>query len=99
MTNRTKLEDVSVVTSLLDIKNDLLEMLKQQESVTGEELWLKYNGTTDYRNGYFVCGIVRIYLMNLDIFQVEEPESAEFIFKMRKREDETENKKNKIINS
>lgn len=58
----------------------LMDMLDHQESVTGEELWLKFNGTTDYRNGYFVY-LIDTFFTTLDTIEIEEPEPAEFIFK------------------
>lgn len=61
----------------------LMKMLDQQESVTGEELWLKFIGKTDYRNGYFVY-MIREFFTTLDTIQVEETEPAEFIFKIKK---------------
>ena len=66
--------------NLNNIKEALMDMLDHQESVTGKELWLKYNGTTEYRNGYFVYLIETIF-MTLDGIQVEEIKPAEFVFR------------------
>lgn len=67
-------EDLNKIIKLL------MDMLDHQESVTGEELWLKYNGTTDYRNGYFVY-LVETIFTTLDTIQVEEVKPAEFVFR------------------
>lgn len=58
----------------------LMDMLDHQESVTGEELWLKYNGTTDYRNGYFVY-LIETFFTTLVTIQVKEVKPAEFVFR------------------
>ena len=65
---------------LNDILEILMDMLDHQDSVTGKELWLKFNGTTDYRNGYFVY-MIDTFFTTLNTIQIEEPEPAEFIFK------------------
>ena len=67
-------EDLNEIIELL------MDMLDHQESVTGEELWLKYNGTTDYRNGYFVY-LIKTFFTTLVTIQVEEVKPAEFIFR------------------
>ncbi|MCK4665931.1 hypothetical protein KAU33_04235 [Candidatus Dependentiae bacterium] len=61
----------------------LMDMLDHQESVTGEELWFKFIKKTDYRNGYFVY-LIEKFFTTLDTIQIEEPEPAEFIFRIRK---------------
>ena len=96
--------DKETKAELDGIVGTLFGLLKNQESVTGEELWLKFNGTNDYRNGYFI-GVVRLFLVKFDVLCIEEPKPAEFIFRVKPNrslsevllkgdEVETENKTN-----
>ena len=58
----------------------LMSMLDTQETVSSEELWLKFNKTSDYRNGYFVY-LIETFFTQLETIKIEENKPAEFIFR------------------